>query len=182
MSLSVLGHFWLLCILNTIHHFLCSLCPSPFVSGTAQAFFKSRATGVSQKPQNKVQMSGISSKSLGYMSHSSLSIFTQRLLHLLQHSPVSFSCTFCLPQMPRNPSESRHLPWFILEAAPPHTRKRKIQVQRLGWREHLIIQLKIASWNIHSGLAFSSFSPWYPPSAVYNVTKHMIAVTWLFFT
>lgn len=45
------------------------------------------------------------------------------------------SCTFCLPQMPRSPSESRHLPWFILEAAPPHTRKRKIWVQRLGWRE-----------------------------------------------
>lgn len=72
------------------NHFLCSLCPSPFASGRSQDFFKSCATGVSQKSQNKAQMSGIISKSLGYMSHSSPNIFTQRHFHLLQHSPVSF--------------------------------------------------------------------------------------------
>lgn len=35
------------------------------------------------------------------------------------------SCTSWLPQMPRRPLESRHLPWFILKAAPPHTWKKE---------------------------------------------------------
>lgn len=50
-------------------------------------------------------------------------------------------CTFCLPQMPRSPLESRHLPWFILKAAPPHTRKKEnmgAEVRVKGASDHAI--------------------------------------------
>lgn len=90
--------------------------------------------------------------------------------------------TFCLPQMPRSPLEGRHLPWFILEAAPPHTRKKENMGAEVRVKGASIMHLEIESWNIHSFLAFSKFSPWYPPNAVYNISKHMTAVTWLFFT
>lgn len=55
-------------------------------------------------------------------------------------------CTFCLPQMPKSPLESRRLHWFILKTAPPHTRKKEIvgaEVRVKG--AYMIMQLKVAS-------------------------------------